>query len=305
MNKLTCHIAALPTPILAVPKNSSAESEPILPTNETDSGSWTLVYNETGGQDWSLDAFDSSAVNLELAFSSVGTLGVFYIGNNGVLHQISQRLGDSGKWNKTEQQGPGQWPVADVLSSKFALTFDFSSDRIWIYYMSGGSMIQVHQSSSGVWEHASTLQKSNNNGTSSTESSGEGSDGDNQGSDGTAKTSSVGIAVGVTVGVLALVGIMGLMYWYFRRRAARNSIAELSGSVEGTNISPVQQVEERGASHEQPREQSHYPQEKHGEELFELPLQGQRHEMDSGQVSELPHHEVYEMPGGTFLRPQT
>lgn len=274
-------------------------------TNETDPSNFTLWLNQSDSQDWSLDAFDGSAVKLGVAFSARGTLSVFYIGDNGVLHQINQTNRADDSWNRAEQQGPERWPVADVDSSNFGMAQDFSNDKIWIYYMSGESMTQVRQSSSGVWEPALTLARSSSNDTSQGTANGGGDSREggesSDGNEGMARGVRIGVGIGISLGVLLVGGIIGTLSWYCRRRTARKNIAELPGSIRGIR-SPAHPIEDQwGAS----RDQQRYPVEKQGDELFELPVQGQRHEMENTQLSELPDDIVYEMPGDTFLRPQT
>ncbi|KAK7753069.1 hypothetical protein SLS62_005019 [Diatrype stigma] len=295
-------LTGLPVPIFADPQDGSEDV--VRMTNETDPGNFTLWLNQTDSQDWSLDAFDSSAVNLGVAFSARGTLSVFYIGDNGVLHQINQTDRADDSWNRAEQQGPERWPVADVDNANFGMAQDFSNDKIWIYYMSGESMTQIYQSSSGVWELAVALARSSNDTSQDTANGGSNPTDGGEGSsrnEGMARGVRIGVGIGISLGVLALGGIIGTLSWYCRRRTARNNIAELPGSIRGAR-SPAHPTENQwGAS----RDQQRYPVEKHGDELFELPLQGQRHEMENTQLSELPDDVVYEMPGDTFLRPQT
>ena len=284
--------------------NNGDEETPM--TNETDSRNFTLSFDTSSAQGWSLDAFDSSAVDLGLAFSSEGTLSVFYIGDNGVLHQVNQTDETDDSWNRAEQQGPERWPVADVDSSNFGIAHDFSDDKIWIYYMSGESLTQIYHSDRGVWEPAVALKRSNDTsqitasgGDSSTDTSSDSASG-STGDDGM-RGSRIGIGLGISFGVLLLGGTVGGLSWYFRRRKARNNIAELPGSIRGAARSPGNPAEDQWGTSPVQR----YPVEKQGEELFELPLQGQRHEMENTQLSELPQDQVYEMPGDTFLRPQT
>ncbi|RYP76310.1 hypothetical protein DL769_003650 [Monosporascus sp. CRB-8-3] len=284
-------VTTFPVPIYARPNDDSGNAGAGPVTNETDSENWTLVRNETAAEDWSLDAFDSSAVNINLAFTSLGTLSTFYIGSDKALYQIRQ---EDDSWHKWEEQGQERWPLADAENSKFGIAHEFFSDKIWIYYMSDGHMTQIHQSSSGVWQPAVALMRSND--TAGTENSGGSGAGDSvtstgaesgedrQESTGISQAGKIGTGVGISAGVLVL-GAIGLFSWRYRKRAARNGVTELPGSGQATAADGRQHAEE-----------------KHGEERFELPPQGQRFEMENNQISELPHNEVHEMPGDMILR---
>ncbi|RYP11692.1 hypothetical protein DL767_011013 [Monosporascus sp. MG133] len=279
-------LTTFPMPIYACPNDHSGNAGAGPVTTETDLENWTLVRNETAAEDWSLDAFDSSAANINLAFTSLGTLSTFYIGSDRAL-QIPQ---EDDSWQKGEEQGQEHWPLADAENSKFGIAHDFTGDRIWMYYMSDGRMTQIHQSSSGVWQPAVALMRSND--TTSTEDSGGSSAGesatstgaesreDSQENTGIAQAGKIGIGVGISAGILVL-GAIGLFSWRYRKRAARNGITELPDSGQATAAG------DRG--HPPPGQYGtphgrQYAEEKHGEERFELPLQGQRSEMENSQV---------------------
>ncbi|RYP93256.1 hypothetical protein DL770_000631 [Monosporascus sp. CRB-9-2] len=279
-------LTTFPVPIYARPNDDSGNAGAGPVTNETDSDDWTLVRNETAAEDWSLDAFDSSAANINLAFTSLGTLSTFYIGSDRALHQIRQ---EDNSWQRGEEQGQEHWPLADAESSKFGIAHDFTGDKIWIYYMSDGRMTQIHQSSSGVWQPAVALMRSND--TADTEDSGGSSAGDSVTSTGAEsgedsqentrvpQAGRIGIGVGISAGVLVL-GAIGLFSWRYRKRAARNGVTELPDSGQATAAG--------GRGHPPPGQYGaphgrQYAEEKYGEELFELPLQGQRFEMENNQ----------------------
>ena len=247
-----------------------------------------------------------------LTFSTTAKLSVFYVGDNGVLHRVDQGEGDN--FQRAEQQGPDTWPVADTKSSTFGITSDFNTNQIWIYYMSGGRMNQVYQSKSNVWERAVALRQEESlspaSGQDSGDGSGQGNTGDSENS-GLSKAAKIGIGVGVSLGVITLGVLVGAWSWFYRRRKAREGVAELPGSIRGPDKSPVPPNPQSpdhldpSPSELSPPNQQTYPVEKQGTELFELPIQGQRHEMDDTQLNELPHHEVYEMPDNSSQRPET
>ena len=324
-------LAAFPTPILASPKAGDAKSSPVQATNETGPDDWTLTYDQGNAPDFQLNSFDGASANLGLAFSTTGKLSAFYIGSNGVLHRVDQGEGDN--FQRAEQEGPDTWPVADAPNSPFGIASDFNTNRIWVYYMSGGEMRQLYQSKSDVWERAVVLEtrealspasgqgSGNGNGQGSGDSSGQGDSGDDDENKGMGTGAKVGLGVGLSVGVLTLGGLIGAASWYYRRRRAKNGVAELPGSVHGPAKSPasptsptqdllspesaVSPQQNQAYQNQAYQNQAYYPVEKQGTELFELPIQGQRHEMDNTQIHEAPRHEVHEMPGDTFVHPGT
>ncbi|RYP09330.1 hypothetical protein DL764_001377 [Monosporascus ibericus] len=106
----------------------NSSGTPVFLGDEWDlTASPTLVLNETAAEDWSLDAFDSSAANINLTFTSLGTLSTFYIGSDRALHQIRQ---EDGSWQRGEEQGQEHWPLADAESSEFGIVHNFTGDEI-------------------------------------------------------------------------------------------------------------------------------------------------------------------------------
>lgn len=247
-----------------------------------------------------------------LTFSTTAKLSAFYIGTNGVLHRVDQGEGDN--FQRAEQQGPDTWPVADAPNAPFGIASDFNTNRIWVYYMSGGQMRQVYQSRSGVWERAVVLETRDGLSPASGQGSGDtggGDSGHDNENKGMATAAKVGLGVGLSIGVLTLGGLISACAWYYRRRKARNGVAELPGSIRGpakspsaaASSSPTQDL--LGRESASPQQQSQpYPLEKQGTELFELPIQGQRHEMGDTQIHEAPRHEVHEMPADTAVLQQ-
>ncbi|RYP09329.1 hypothetical protein DL764_001376 [Monosporascus ibericus] len=95
---------------------------------------------------------------------------------------------------------------------------------------------------------------------------------DSQENTGVPQAGKIGIGVGISTGVLVLCAI-GLFSWRYRKRAARNGVTELPDSGQATAAG--------GRGHPPPGQ---CVEEKHGEGCFELPLQGQRFEMENNQV---------------------
>ena len=174
-------------------------------TNETGPGNWTLTYDQGNAPNFELNSYNGASANVGLTFSTTAKLSAFYIGTNGVLHRVDQGEGDN--FQRAEQQGPDTWPVADAPNAPFGIASDFNTNRIWVYYMSGGQMRQVYQSRSGVWERAVVLETRDGLSPASGQGSGDTGGGDSADDDenkGMATAAKVGLGVGLSIGVLTL-----------------------------------------------------------------------------------------------------
>ncbi|KAK7754314.1 hypothetical protein SLS62_003607 [Diatrype stigma] len=184
-------------------------------TNNTDHMYIGADYSDP--PDGPLNAFNGNVTKLGLAFDAAGNGAIFYIGQDAGLYQMQERKQDEwwkNQWFKTDRQDTSRWPFADSASSDIAVAFDADSDKIWIYYVVGGTMTQVHQSSSGVWEEAVALPKSD----APVEDPAAGEGDADGGLSGGAKA-----GIGVGVGVGGLVAALAAAYAFFRRRRSRRN----------------------------------------------------------------------------------
>lgn len=191
-------------------KNDSIKLRRI--TNDTDTTQWTLSYSQDLPA-WSLDSFEAKNANLALLVDSDTSQGIYYIGSDASLHGLT---GYNTTWDKTPPEPNINWPPADEPNAPLALAYDSTHNETWIYYISNGSMVQVHQSDESTWEEAVTLLKFNS---TSTE---EISDTPSSGLSSGAKT---GIGVGVGIGVPILIAaIAAYMFFHIKRsRASRDA----------------------------------------------------------------------------------
>ncbi|KAI1438232.1 hypothetical protein GGR50DRAFT_691405 [Xylaria sp. CBS 124048] len=117
----------------------------LTPTNATH-GADLIIENDPGSPP--LDAWDGKARSIGLTLDSDAKQRIFYIGLDSKLHC---RFGE-GSFSLCTDINASKWPTADTPNAPFATAFDASRNEIWIYYMSGGNLTQVHRSSLDKWE---------------------------------------------------------------------------------------------------------------------------------------------------------
>ncbi|KAK6218784.1 hypothetical protein LQW54_002710 [Pestalotiopsis sp. IQ-011] len=123
------------------------------PTNfSLPSDNWTWTGSGDGLE---LDSFDANLVDLTLSFGSTGGSNVFYIGKDKGLHHY--QLTKDGTWAKAPVQDETTWPIADSSFGSVGIDFDATGDMVWLYYMNGGSLIQVSQTGDGTWDTPARL----------------------------------------------------------------------------------------------------------------------------------------------------
>ncbi|KAI4863660.1 hypothetical protein F4820DRAFT_449820 [Hypoxylon rubiginosum] len=207
-------ITTFPTPLNNVDRDNDNTTTTFPVTNNTAPEDFTL--NTTSTVNWSLEGWDGSAKGIGLTFNDDSTRNIFYIGNDSLLHQISEV---NGGWRASSGQSVQSWPTADDPNAQFATTFDFSRNQAWIYYVSGGNLTQVYQSSKNRWEPASTVPTFNDTMVTN---------GDN----GLSTGAKAGIGVGVGVGCLALLAFS--VFFSLRRKRGRQEKKQAEAEAETT-----------------------------------------------------------------------
>ncbi|KAI1505631.1 hypothetical protein F5X99DRAFT_404665 [Biscogniauxia marginata] len=212
-------ITSFPTPFedVATPDSNQTGTSPV--TNATNSSSFSLDRNAQ--VDWSLEAWDGNAAGIGFALNDDASRNIFYIGNDSLLHHVNEV---DGRWQAAARQDDTIWPTADEPNAQFASTFDFSRNEIWIYYMSGGNLTQVHRSARDSWQLATRLPNeppaTNQNGLST--------------------GAQAGIGVGVGVAGLVLIGF-AVFYFHRRRRGQKDkekAEAETEAAATGNQQPP-------------------------------------------------------------------
>lgn len=175
----------------------------LAPTNGTNSSSFSLDYFDASPD--VLGAWDGRAKSIGLTLDSDATRRIFYIGSDSLLYcqfeseSESETLDDGPAWSVCTDTDSSLWPAADSANAAFASAFDASRNAIWIFYMSGGNLTQVHRSSRNKWEEPIALP------TSPIDHPPE-LGGDDGGS--LSRSAKIGIGVGVGIGGLLLLGFV-------------------------------------------------------------------------------------------------
>jgi hypothetical protein len=151
------------------------------------------------------------------------------------LHQVSSL---SFIWTLMEAQTPAAWPQADDDNGDFAVASLFNNSVVRIYYDSGGALSEL-RAADGVWASARAVATSNSTGAVQEAPPPPGSlEAPAQQQEGLSGGAKAGIGVGVTLGVLALAGGVGIMFFLRRRRQAKEmatapEMEELDGDRDG------------------------------------------------------------------------
>ncbi|KAI1487278.1 hypothetical protein F5X96DRAFT_160583 [Biscogniauxia mediterranea] len=199
-------VTSFPTPFETVTVSSNETDSPV--TNATNSSS--IILDHSSRVDRSLEAWDGNARGIGLTINNDASRNIFYIGNDSLLHQVNE-VNDT--WQASTQQDSSIWPQADEPNAQFATAFDFSRNELWVYYMSGGNLTQVHRNTGNSWDVASRLPTE----PPATES-------------GLSTGAKAGIGVGVGVAGLALIGIAA--FFLLRRRKGQNEKEKVEAEAE-------------------------------------------------------------------------
>ncbi|KAM0809059.1 hypothetical protein AB5N19_09402 [Seiridium cardinale] len=208
----TWEIVSFPSPLFATRADNASEGLQLPITNNTNTSEWSLWYNDPN---WSLDAFDGSNSKIALSADSDTFQTIYYIGTDQGLHGLT---GYNTTWNKTLREPDDNWPLADEINAPFALAYDALHNETWIYYISNGSMTQVHQSNEETWEKAITLPKFNSTPPDVTSSSAD--------SSGLSSGANTGIGVGIGLGIPFLIAAIAAYMYFHIKRSRANREAE-------------------------------------------------------------------------------
>ncbi|KAI0142062.1 hypothetical protein BJ166DRAFT_92889 [Pestalotiopsis sp. NC0098] len=212
-------------------------------TNATNATS--IALNTTSAASFTLPAWNGTASSLGLSMETAGERSLFYVGTDSALHQVLQT--GNHEWRLGDSQNATYWPAADSASAQLAVASDIQNSHLRVYYQSGGKIVELNGDNNAWTTAAAALPNANS---TASKSSGSGSGSSSSGSTGASSTGSssglstgakVGVGVGVSMSVVAIVGILGALFFLRRRQQRRSNESTLGGStvVGGSSMAPT------------------------------------------------------------------
>ncbi|XXH03119.1 hypothetical protein Hte_009512 [Hypoxylon texense] len=207
-------------------------------TNATDASD--LQLNATSG-DFALPAWDGTASALAVGIDHAYTRSVFYVGTDRKVYQAGNV---NYTWSAFDRPSAGNaWPDADVAGANIGVVTDFTNNVMRLYYVSGGRVVEAN-GDGGNWQPATVLATFNQSqvvDTPAANSTGDAAPpaGGGQGGGLLSDGAKAGISVGVTLGVLAVGGML-FAFWFLRRRQRKldAAAAAASGGSDQQYMSP-------------------------------------------------------------------
>jgi len=199
-------------------------------SNYTAHNKWHFDGRSGGLSPEPLDSFSHNESDIAIAHTQ-GSDGlyignIFYIGEDFNLHHL---YGSPHNWTTNQQQQPEFWPPSSAPWARLAAVGYGLTKNLWIYYKSGGQLVQVHQRD-GQWQKYVVLPKFN--ATAPDTSTGEGS------AAGLSGSQKIGVGVGVGLGGLVLLAVAAFFVFRFVKRSRQNKdqnfAAAQGGGVEYT-----------------------------------------------------------------------
>ncbi|KAI2643344.1 hypothetical protein GGS21DRAFT_10553 [Xylaria nigripes] len=194
--------------------HDSDDNDTNSPAFTINSPQYTTATNMTEPQDLyipesattqKLEAWDGKTRGIGLALNSDGSQQIFYVGSDSKIHCVS----GANSWMPCIDVNINKWPTADNPNAQLAMAFDSSRNEIWVFYMSGGNLTQVHRRSKDKWEDPLVLPK-----TISSSATKHG-----QGRGGLSNSARAGIGSGAAIAGLAL--IILAVYIYLQRKKGK------------------------------------------------------------------------------------
>lgn len=176
---------------------------------------------------------------------TAGERSLFYVGTDSALHQVIQT--GNHEWRLGDLQNATYWPAADSASAQLAVASDIQNSHLRVYYQSGGKIVELNGDNNAWTTAAAALPNANS---TASKSSGSGGSTSSSGSSGASSTGSssglstgakVGVGVGVSMSVVAIVGILGALFFLRRRQQRHKDSSTLGGStvVGGSSMAPT------------------------------------------------------------------
>lgn len=175
-----------------------------------------------------LDTFDANHTGLGVSFDSQGHSSIFYIGTAKVLYQFQEV--DGGWQEAAQQDGRTKWPPADNSNADFSVSYDQITNRVWVYYVSNGSLVQTYRSDNTTWEDFTTLPVSASVVTPT------------GGSSGLSHGGKIGLGVGLGIGIPILAALFAFCFIRNMARSREYKQAEAAAAAAaagGAAVNPV------------------------------------------------------------------
>lgn len=217
----------MPTQIIAELKEDNTTAGILTNMSTTSTSAYRFFPTDSWG--FTFSSFSAAVARIGTVTNSGGIPSVFYVGTDGYLRRFASDT--QGHWHEDDSQDDSKWPAADDASADFGIAYDASGNRVWLYYVSQGAMVQVYQSAVDVWQNFARLPTYNSSlaaSSSSSSSSGEGSTSSSSGSnlssfsstDGLTTGAKAGLGVGLGVGIPLICAAIFLLFFLRRRSRA-------------------------------------------------------------------------------------
>lgn len=206
-------------------------------TNATSASAISL--NETTTSNFTLPAWDGSPSSLAISVDKSNKRSIFYIGTDSELYQAANA---GSEWQLSSRQNSTLWPKADNAKGELAVASNSQGRQLRVYYESGGEIMELN-GDNNRWTAAAVLPNDNSTATTTSSSSGSASSGADAsasaaaGSDGLSTGAKIGVGVGVSMGVVAVGGMLGALF-FLRKRQQRRDAAAAGGvsTVGGSTV---------------------------------------------------------------------
>ena len=179
---------------------------------------------------FTLAAWNGTTKSIGISIDSTHTRYVWYIGTDKLLHEFGSF---NFLWGNVSSQSTQFWPAADEPNAELAVTSDFTSSSVYMYYFVNQSLTEIKYTGS-AWVPAAALATFNATATATPTPSSTPSNNPLANSSGDSSLSSgakAGIGVGVSLGVIAI-GAIAIAVLFFRRKAARQAETDAAAAAE-------------------------------------------------------------------------
>ena len=203
------------------------------------SGNWTQAVNSTNltslnidfniQPNFTLPAWNGTPRALAAVTDSVLTRSVFYLGTDRRLYQVSSI---NFVWTLRANRSADLWPLADDPAADFAAAYHVPTSLVRLYYPVAGALTELKQTADGEWQPALALATSNATGAIVAAPPPPPPADDNTAPPGLSAAAKAGLAVGVTLAVLAVAGGLAAVCVLRRRRRRGERAAEAAARAE-------------------------------------------------------------------------